>query len=91
MISNIGYFGHGDTVNIPRAEWGVGMGEKTITTLLCPGGSERMGRLMRLIESGRVDPTRLTTHHFQFSEIEKALDMMTTKADGIIKPVIHFG
>ena len=91
VISNIGYFGHGDTVNIPRAEWGVGMGEKTITTLLCPGGSERMGRLMRLIESGRVDPTRLTTHHFQFSEIEKALDMMTTKADGIIKPVIHFG
>ena len=49
-----------------------------------------MGRLMRLIESGRVDPTKLTTHHFKFSEIEKALDMMTTKSDGIIKPVIHF-
>jgi isopropanol dehydrogenase (NADP+) len=90
VISNIGYFGHGDYINIPRAEWGVGMGEKTITTLLCPGGSERMGRLMRLIASGRVDPTKLTTHHFKFSEIEKALDMMTNKSDGIIKPVIHF-
>ena len=89
-ISNIGYFGHGDYINIPRLDWGVGMGEKTITTLLCPGGSERMGRLMRMIKNGRVDPTKLSTHHFKFSEIEKALDMMTTKADGVIKPVIHF-
>lgn len=89
-ISNIGYFGHGDYVNIPRMEWGVGMAEKTIRTLLCPGGRERMGRLMRLIESGRVDPTKLSTHHFPFSQVEKALEMMTTKADGILKPVIHF-
>lgn len=89
-ISNIGYFGHGDYVNIPRLEWGVGMAEKTIKTLLCPGGRERMGRLMRLIESGRVDPTKLSTHHFAFAQVEKALEMMTTKADGILKPVIHF-
>lgn len=90
VISNIGYFGHGDYVNIPRLEWGVGMAEKTITTLLCPGGSERMGRLMRLIQHGRVDPTKLSSHHFKFAEVAKALEMMTTKADGIIKPVIHF-
>jgi threonine dehydrogenase-like Zn-dependent dehydrogenase len=90
IISNIGYFSHGDYINIPRLDWGVGMAEKTITTLLCPGGSERMKRLLRLIQNGRIDPTRLTTHHFSFSEVHKALDMMTTKADGIIKPVIHF-
>lgn len=90
VISNIGYFGHGDYINIPRLDWGVGMAEKTITTLLCPGGSERMGRLMRLIECGRVDPTRLSTHHFKFDQVIQALDMMTSKADGIIKPVIHF-
>jgi threonine dehydrogenase-like Zn-dependent dehydrogenase len=89
-ISNIGYFGHGDYVQIPRLDWGVGMAEKTIKTLLCPGGRERMGRLMRLIQSGRVDPTRLSTHHFKFAHVEKALEMMTTKADGILKPVIHF-
>lgn len=90
IISNIGYFGHGDYVNIPRMEWGVGMAEKTIKTLLCPGGSERMARLMRLIQSGRIDPTKLSTHHFKFADVEKALQMMTTKADGILKPVIHF-
>ena len=89
-ISNIGYFGHGEYVKIPRLEWGVGMGEKTIKTLLCPGGSERMGRLMRLILSGRVDPTKLSSHHFGFADVGKALEMMTSKADGILKPVIHF-
>ena len=89
-ISNIGYFGLGDYVKIPRLEWGVGMAEKTIKTLLCPGGRERMGRLMRLIQNGRVDPTKLTTHRFPFAQVEKALEMMTTKADGILKPVINF-
>ena len=54
------------------------------------GGRARMGRLMRLIGNGGVDPTRLATHRFHFSEIGKALDMMTTKADGIIRPVIRF-
>jgi threonine dehydrogenase-like Zn-dependent dehydrogenase len=49
-----------------------------------------MGRLMRLIQNGRIDPTKLSTHHFRFAEVEKALEMMTTKADGILKPVIHF-
>lgn len=89
-ISNIGYFGHGDYVNIPRLDWGLGMGEKTIKTLLCPGGTERMGRMMRLIQNGRVDPTKMTSHHFKFAEVERALYMMTTKEDGMLKPVIHY-
>lgn len=89
-ISNIGYHGDGDTVPIPRLGWGVGMSDKTIRTALCPGGSERMGRLMRLIEKGRVDPLAMTTHRFPFKDIEKAFMMMQTKADGMIKPLISF-
>jgi threonine dehydrogenase-like Zn-dependent dehydrogenase len=89
-ISNIGYHGHGDFVRIPRLEWGVGMSDKTIRTGLCPGGAERMKRLMRLIVSGRVDPSPMTTHRFKFSEIEKAFRMMQTKEGGIIKPLITF-
>ncbi len=49
-ISNIGYHGKGDFVGIPRIDWGVGMAEKTINTALCPGGSLRLGRLLRLLE-----------------------------------------
>lgn len=89
-ISNVGYHGQGDYLQIPRLAWGVGMGDKTIRTGLCPGGKERMQRLLRLIENGRVDPTPLTTHRFHFSELEKAFRMMETKEDGIIKPLILF-
>ena len=89
-ISNVGYHGDGDSVPIPRLAWGVGMSDKTIRTALCPGGSERMGRLLRLIETGRVDPLALTTHRFPFKDIEKAFKMMQTKEDGMIKPLISF-
>jgi len=90
-ISNVGYHGDGDTVPIPRLDFGVGMSDKTIRTALCPGGSERMGRLLRLIERGRVDPLAMTTHRFAFKDIERALTMMQTKADGMVKPLIVFG
>lgn len=89
-ISVAGYFGHGDSVAIPRLAWGVGMGEKTIRTGLCPGGSVRMRRLLRLIERGRVDPSPLTTHRFRFEEVGRALHLMETKEEGIIKPLIRF-
>jgi threonine dehydrogenase-like Zn-dependent dehydrogenase len=88
-ISNVGYHGEGQYINIPRLAWGVGMAEKTIKTLLCPGGSERMTRLLRIVQTGRVDPTKLTSHHFEFKDLEKAFWMMDTKEDGMIKPVIH--
>ena len=89
-ISNVGYHGHGDFLRIPRLEWGVGMSDKTIRTGLCPGGKERMGRLLRLLETGRVDPTPLTTHSFKFKDLERAFHMMETKEDGMIKPLIVF-
>jgi isopropanol dehydrogenase (NADP+) len=90
VISITGYFGHGDSVDIPRIEWGVGMGDKTIRTGLCPGGSERMSRLLRLIQTGRVDPTPLTTHTFPFDQVDRAFHLMDTKEDGILKPLITF-
>jgi len=89
-ISNVGYHGHGEYVQMPRKEWGVGMSDKVIRTGLCPGGAERMKRLMRLMETGRVNPLPLTTHRFGFNDVEKAFDLMSTKADGILKPLITF-
>jgi len=89
-VSVIGYFTKGEYIGIPRAEWGFGMGEKTIRTGLCPGGKELMRRMLRLLETGRVDPSPLTTHVFEFSELDRAFRMMKTKADDIIKPLIRF-
>ncbi len=89
-ISNAGYHGEGENVPLPREAWGVGMADKTIMTELCPGGKERMQRLLRLIETERVNPTSLTTHRFSFDEIDTAFRMMGTKEDNIIKPIIFF-
>ena len=89
-ISNVGYHGHGDFVNIPRIEWGVGMAEKTIKTGLCPGGRLRMSRLLHLLEMKRVDPTLMTTHTFSFNEMDRAFEIMDKKLDGVLKPLIVF-
>lgn len=89
-ISNVGYHGEGEYLKIPRLEWGVGMSDKTIKTALCPGGSERMKRLLRLLENDRLDPTILTTHEFTFDEVDQAFELMKTKEDNVIKPLIKF-
>ncbi|MGM0399576.1 MAG: NAD(P)-dependent alcohol dehydrogenase [Halobacteriota archaeon] len=89
-ISNAGYHGEGEYVNLPREEWGVGMAEKTIATGLCPGGRLRLGRLLRMLDEGRVDPTKMTTHEFDFDEVDEAFRLMETKEDGVVKPLVTF-
>ncbi|MGM0405464.1 MAG: NAD(P)-dependent alcohol dehydrogenase [Thermoplasmatota archaeon] len=89
-VSNIGYHGEGDFLEIPRLGWGVGMSEITINNMLCPGGRVRLKRLLRMLDKGRVDPTLMTTHTFPFDEIEEAFRIMKTKEDGVIKPLVDF-
>ena len=89
-ISNVGYHGSGEFVSIPRVAWGVGMADKTIRTGLCPGGSLRMERLLRILERGLVDPTKMTTHPFSFEEMPRAFEIMDKKLDGVLKPLIIF-
>lgn len=89
-ISNVGYFGEGEFVSIPRVEWGVGMADKTIASGLCPGGRLRMERLLRLLETKRVDPTQMTTHKFRFQEMERAFEVADKKVEDVIKVLITF-
>lgn len=89
-VSNIGYFGEGDFVRIPRVEWGVGMADKTIATGLCPGGRLRMERLLRLLETKRVDPTHLTTHKFRFDDMERAFEVSDKKLEDVVKVLVTF-
>jgi threonine dehydrogenase-like Zn-dependent dehydrogenase len=89
-ISNIGYHGDGEFVNIPRDEWGVGMSDKTINTGLCPGGRLRLRRLLRMLERDRVDPTHMTTHRYSFENADEAFHLMDSKEDDVIKPLIEF-
>jgi threonine dehydrogenase-like Zn-dependent dehydrogenase len=89
-VSNIGYFGEGEYVRIPRVEWGVGMADKTIATGLCPGGRLRMERLLRVLKTNRVDPTAMTSHTFSFDEMERAFEVADKKLDDVVKVLIKF-
>lgn len=89
-VSNTGYFGEGEFVRIPRVEWGVGMADKTIATGLCPGGSLRMERLLRVLETKRLDPTHMTTHSFPFDDMERAFEVADKKLEDVVKPLIVF-
>ena len=89
IIGNINYLGEGETINIPRAEWGAGMGHKTIIGGLMPGGRRRMEKLADMVLCGRVDPSKLITHRFEgFENVEPALMLMKDKPADLIKPVI---
>jgi alcohol dehydrogenase (NADP+) len=89
VISNINYFGQGETLPIPRVGWGFGMADKDIHTGLCPGGRTRMERLADLVTYGRGDPSKLITHKFEGIEhIEEALLLMKDKPRDLIKPIV---
>lgn len=89
IISNVNYLGSGDFVEIPREDWGVGMGHKKIVGGLMPAGRMRTERLAQLMLSGRLDVSGMLTHKFNgFEKVEDALELMHNKPADLIKPVV---
>ena len=88
-IGNVNYLGSGDYINIPRVEWGVGMGHKQLLGGLMPGGRLRMEKLGALVSSGKLDVSKLSTHVFHgWEHIPEALQLMKDKPADLIKPVV---
>ena len=89
IIGNVNYLGEGDSVGLPRVEWGCGMSHKQVRGGLMPGGRLRSEKLARLITSGRIHPEKLITHTFRGLEgVEPALLMMKDKPKDLIKPLV---
>ena len=89
-IGNVNYLGKGDYIQIPRVEWGVGMGHKAILGGLMPGGRLRMEKLGSLVSSGKLNVHHLVSHVFDgWDNLEKALFMMRDKPADLIKPVVR--
>jgi threonine dehydrogenase-like Zn-dependent dehydrogenase len=65
-----------------------GLGDHKIVTALCPGGKERMRRLMSILESGRLDLGRLVTHEYQLDDIAAAYELFANQRDGVLKVAI---
>jgi alcohol dehydrogenase len=66
-----------------------GLGDQRIVTTLCPGGKERMRRLLAMVQSGRIDLTPLITHHFTLDELPDAFDLFRRQDNGVMKVAIH--
>jgi alcohol dehydrogenase len=73
----------------PYEAFYAGLGDQKIVTTLCPGGKERMRRLMAMIASHRVDLTSLVTHRFALDDIQEALDLFSHQRDGVLKVALY--
>ena len=74
---------------LPYDAFAAGIGDYKIVTTLCPGGKERMRRLMNMVQSGRFDPTPLLTHHFKLDDIVEAYALFGDRRDGVLKVAIR--
>ena len=74
---------------IPYEAFAAGIGDHRIVTTLCPGGKERMRRLMEVVRRGRVDLTPLLTHTFALDDIGQAYDLFGERMDGVMKVAIR--
>jgi threonine dehydrogenase-like Zn-dependent dehydrogenase len=62
-----------------------GLGDQKIVTTLCPGGKERMRRLMAMVANRRVDLSPLITHRFALDDISEAFDLFSHQRNAVLK------
>jgi alcohol dehydrogenase len=74
---------------IPLEPFAAGLGNHKIITTLCPGGKERMRRLMELVRHGRLDLVPLITHTFSLDKIVDAYKLFGERREGVIKVAIR--
>jgi alcohol dehydrogenase len=85
-LSSLGVYS--GKLQIPYEAFAAGLGDHRIVTTLCPGGKERMGRLLRAVQSGRFDPTPLLTHRYPLADIGEAYRIFSNRLDGVLKIAI---
>ncbi len=86
-LSSLGvYSGH---LTIPLDAFAAGLGDHHIVTSLCPGGKERMRRLMSIVAAKRFPFRDLVTHSFRLAQIEEAYDLFSHQRDGVMKVAIR--
>ncbi|HEX6143441.1 MAG TPA: NAD(P)-dependent alcohol dehydrogenase [Geminicoccaceae bacterium] len=85
-LSSLGVYS--TDLKVPLDAFHAGLGDNRIVTSLCPGGKERMRRLMNVIDGGRVDLEPLVTHRFKLDDIEAAYELFANQRDGVLKVAI---
>ncbi|AOY96718.1 alcohol dehydrogenase [Cupriavidus sp. USMAA2-4] len=85
-LSSLGVYS--SDLRIPLDAFHAGLGDNRIVTSLCPGGKERMRRLIQVLESGRLDLGPLVTHRYPLADIVEAYELFGSQRDGVLKVAI---
>jgi alcohol dehydrogenase len=85
-LSSLGVYS--GKLQMPYDAFAAGLGDHKIVTTLCPGGKERMRRLMELVRSKRIDLTPMITHRFPLEQIKEAYAVFGERREGVIKVAI---
>ncbi len=85
-LSSLGVYS--SDLTIPLGAFAAGLGDHRIVTALCPGGKERMRRLMNVVASGRIDLGLMVTHQFKLDDIVAAYELFANQRDGVLKVAI---
>ena len=86
-LSSLGVYS--GKLQVPYDAIAAGLGDHRIVTTLCPGGKERMRRLMGLVKAARVDLTPFLTHTYPLAKIRDAYELFGARKDGVIKVAIR--
>src|ERR1700730_1618123 len=86
-LSSLGVYS--GKLSVPLEPFAAGLGDHKIITTLCPGGKERMRRLIELVRHGRLDLTPLLTHTFALDQINEAYQVFSERRNGVIKVAIR--
>ena len=86
-LSSLGVYSQ--DLTIPLSAFCAGLGDHKIITSLCPGGKERMRRLMSIIDAGRLDLGPMVTHRYALENIVEAYDLFAHQRDGVLKVALE--
>lgn len=85
-VSSLGVYS--GKVEMPVEPFIYGIGDIKVVSTLCPGGKERMRRLMEMVRTRRLNLRQLLTHYFTLDNILEAYDLFSHQRDGVLKVAI---
>lgn len=85
-VSSLGVYSK--DLTIPLGPFAAGLGDHKIITSLCPGGKERMRRLLNVVAARQLNLKPMVTHRFNLDEIISAYELFASQKDGVLKVAI---
>ena len=85
-VSSLGVYDK--TPTLPVDAFAAGLGDRHLLTTLCPGGKDRMRRVMALVAAHRLDFRPFVTHRYALADILEAYELFAAQRDGVLKVAI---